>query len=284
MDTQFVVLQQKEVYEFLEGSGNNDLELFDGQLYGMPYLTGTELYNICNTFGVTDIPSGSRWTYVEALIKFAIENDRCDELLRYLFALARFKNLQGLPDMATVEKLHNRIVSSAVQRINQLIRLTRKELMLIKGHFYITDIGTQSTIMTSKVDSLTSSYVHGLIERCEADLVAGNYDSVVTKSRTMVEEILIQILEQNGEIPSSSGKIGELYNQVKTMRNMQQSSLFDNRVNGLLSGLEKIVQNIGEMRNENSDAHGVGRGRIRLKEKEARLIMNSAITFCEYIL
>ena len=65
---------------------------------------------------------------------------------------------------------------------------------------------------------------------------------------------------------------------------MQQNSEYDKRVNGLLSGLEKIVQNIGDMRNINSDAHGVGSNRIRIREKEARLVMNSAISFCEYLL
>ena len=186
--------------------------------------------------------------------------------------------------MDEIEELHDKIVVAAVQKINQIIRLTRKELMLINGHFYITDAGTRPVIQTPKVDALTTAYVRGLRERCEADLTAGNYDSVVTKSRTMMEEVLIQILEQAGETPSTSGKIRDLYNQVKNIRNMRQNSTFDNRVNGLLSGLEKIVQNIGDMRNINSDAHGVGSGRIGIREKEARLIMNSSITFCEYML
>lgn len=34
----------------------------------------------------------------------------------------------------------------------------------------------------------------------------------------------------------------------------------------------------------NSGAHGVGSKRIIIKECEVRLVMNSAVTFCEYIL
>lgn len=284
MDTAFKVLQQKEIYEFLEGSGDQELVIHKGQSYGLPYLSGTDLDNICRAFGVTESLGGSRWTYVEALVQYAIDNDRCDEMLSYLFALDKFKNLKEIQEMDEIEELHNKIVAAAVQKINQIIRLTRKELMLINGHFYITGAGTRPVIQTPKVDALTTAYVRGLRERCEADLTAGNYDSVVTKSRTMMEEVLIQILEQAGETPSTSGKIRDLYNQVKNIRNMRQNSTFDNRVNGLLSGLEKIVQNIGDMRNINSDAHGVGSGRIGIREKEARLIMNSSITFCEYML
>lgn len=284
MDKAFIVLQQKDIYEFLEGNGEQDLVTYNGQSYGLPYFSSSDLNNICRAFGVTDPLGGSRWTYVEALVQYAIDNDRCDEMLSYLFSLDKFKNLNDIQNMQEIEELHERIVVAAVQRINQIIRLTRKELVLINGHFYITDVGTRPVILAPKVNALTTSYVRGLRERCEADLTAGNYDSVVTKSRTMMEEVLIQILEQAGETPSTSGKVRDLYNQVKNIRNMQQRSTFDNRVNGLLSGLEKIVQNIGEMRNINSDAHGVGSSRIEIREKEARLILNSAITFCEYML
>lgn len=284
MDESFKALQQKEIYEFLEGSGDNPLITYNGQSYGMPYLSGTDLDSICRAFGVTAPLGGSRWTYVEALPQYAIDKERCDELLSYLFGLDKFKNLNDIQDMKTIEELHSKIVVAAVQKINQIIRLTRKELVLINGHFYITDAGTRLVIQTPKVDALTTAYVRGLRERCEADLTAGNYDSVVTKSRTLMEEVLIQILEQVGETPSTSGKIRDLYNQVKNLRGMQQSNSFDVRINGLLGGLEKIVQNIGDMRNINSDAHGVGSNRIGIREKEARLIMNSAIIFCEYLL
>lgn len=36
MDIAFKVLQQKEIYEFLEGSGDQDLVTYNGQSYGLP--------------------------------------------------------------------------------------------------------------------------------------------------------------------------------------------------------------------------------------------------------
>lgn len=128
------------------------------------------------------------------------------------------------------------------------------------------------------------SYVQGLRERCTEDFNSGNYDSVITKSRTVIEEVLIYILEQNQVEVESKGDINKIYNQVKGIYNMRQDKSYDGRVNSLLSGLEKIVQSVAEMRNINSDAHGVGSKRIHINEREARLVMNSTITFCEYIL
>ena len=127
-------------------------------------------------------------------------------------------------------------------------------------------------------------YIQGLSERCKADFAAGNYDSVITKSRTIIEEVLVYILELRKEPVNAKGDIGKLYNQVKNCLHMQQDKSYDGRINSLLFGLERIVESIGAMRNANSDAHGVGSSRIQVKEREARLAMNSAITFCEYIL
>ena len=99
-----------------------------------------------------------------------------------------------------------------------------------------------------------------------------------------MEETLIYYLEQHGETVTSKGDLIKLYGQVKSLRGMTQSSTYDTRVNDLLSGLEKIVNSIANMRNLNSDAHGAGSGRINIKEKEARLVMNSAINYCVYML
>lgn len=283
MDDAFKVLQRKDIYELLEGSSDFEIVASDGNRYGMPYLTANDLASICFKFGLSDV-FGSRWNIVEELIQYAIENDQCSELLLHFFSLSQFDNLNSIEDWDTIETTHTQIVKAAIDRINRLIRLNRKELVLIDGQFYICDLGDEIVVDSPKVDSIDVAYIRGLRERCETDFISGNFDSVITKSRTLIEETLIYILESNGVTPSESGKVRDLYNQVKTIRNMRQNSDFDNRVNGLLSGLERVVTNIGDMRNINSDSHGVGRRRIVINEKEARLVMNSAITFCEYIL
>lgn len=65
---------------------------------------------------------------------------------------------------------------------------------------------------------------------------------------------------------------------------MNQKNSYDKRVNALLGGLEKIVDSIAGLRNINSDAHGAGQNRIEIKKREAVLMINSTITYCEYIL
>ena len=282
-DDKFKVLQKKEIYELLEGNGSSFVK-HNGKEYGLPYYTATQLGELCLEFGVTDTVCGSRWCYIEALLDYAIENQRCDELFRFLFSENQFTNLQDIEDLKEVDAVYNQIVAEAIKYINHSIRLSRNELVYINGHFMIIESGKAPAIETPKLNVRSIPYVQGLRERCKDDFNSGNYDSVITKSRTTIEEILVQILEENSVEDIAKGDLNKLYNQVKNIYNMQQTSENDRRVNSLLSGLEKIVQSIAEMRNANSDAHGVGSRRITIRECEARLVMNSAITFCEYII
>ena len=104
------------------------------------------------------------------------------------------------------------------------------------------------------------------------------------KSRTLLEEVFCYVIEKKDETPSESGDIGKLYNQVKQLYNMHQNKDMDKRINGLLSGLEKILSAIAEMRNKNSDSHGIGAKRINIDEHHARLFVNSAMTMADFIL
>lgn len=116
------------------------------------------------------------------------------------------------------------------------------------------------------------------------DVNDGNYDSTITKSRTLLEEVFCYVIEKKGETPSESGDIGKLYNQVKQLYNMHQNKDIDKRINSLLSGLEKILSSIAEMRNENSDSHGIGAKRINIDEHHARLFVNSAMAMSDFVL
>ena len=65
---------------------------------------------------------------------------------------------------------------------------------------------------------------------------------------------------------------------------MHQNKDIDKRINMLLSGLEKIITSISQMRNKESDAHGVGSKRINISEHHARLLLNASILMSDFIL
>lgn len=282
MKSEFELLIRKDIIAILDGD-----ETFDGDpnsIYRMPYLKGTALCELSDAFGLHQEYGASRWVYLDNLLRYMTDQGRCDELLNYMFDLERFYQLESLSTMEEVEKTHQKICNTAIDRINAKLALGRHELQFVGGRFYLTNINQKVEVQAPQIIRVDLSYVRKLPERCNAELLQGNYDNVITKSRTLMEEVLVYVLEKKKQEVQSKGDIGKLYNQVKNLFDMHQSKDYDGRVNSLLSGLEKIVDSIGAMRNINSDAHGVGSTRINIREREARLAMNSAMTFCEYIL
>lgn len=282
MKDSFELLIRKDIIQILDG--DEKLGDVSDETFRMPYLKGTDLCQLSDMFGLHQEYGASRWTYLENLLRYMVERGRCDDLLCYMFDLERFNQLEGQGDSEEITKKHQEICRAAVNKINAKLILGRHELQFVGGHFYINETGKPVQVESPKMQIIDVPYIQGLSERCKADFAAGNYDSVITKSRTIIEEVLVYILELRKEPVNAKGDIGKLYNQVKNCLHMQQDKSYDGRINSLLFGLERIVESIGAMRNANSDAHGVGSSRIQVKEREARLAMNSAITFCEYIL
>lgn len=134
------------------------------------------------------------------------------------------------------------------------------------------------------IERSCNAYVRDLAERALRDVGNGEFDSALTKAKTLLEETFCHVLEGKGIIKNKNGDVNDLYNEVKKVCGMKQTPEYDKRVNELLSGLEKILKAISEMRNAQSDAHGVGRKRLRLKEHHARLFVNASLIMAEFIL
>jgi len=282
MINNYELLINKGIIAILDG----DEKLGDPEdaLFSMPYLTGHDLCNLSNTFGLHQDYGASRWTYLDNLLHFVIERGRCDELLCYMFDLKRFYQLEKLSNPTDIIKKYNEICHTAIERINSKLVFSDHELQFINGHFYLTEIGQKITVEAPHIQVIDIPYIRALPERCNNDFISGNYDSVITKAKTLIEEVMKYIIESRGEQANTKDDMGQLYNRVKTLLNMKQDQSYDGRVNSLLYGLERIVESINRMRNLSGDAHGLGSKRIQINEREARLVMNSAIAYCEYLL
>lgn len=289
----FSLLLNKDILVILEGDTEyGEYEPEDGISaikIKMPYLTGPNICEISSTFGYHQEYSWksgalSRWEYLSNLLKFCIENGKISELLAYLFNKNQFaKELRG-HTAEIIEKVHKHIIETVISQINGVLYLGGNELVVVGKRFIVKPIDKPITIDAPKMTTIDRSYIVELSQRAIKDIEDGNGDSAITKARTLLEEVFCYVIEKRGETPSDSGDIGKIYNQVKNLYGMQQSKDYDKRVNGLLSGLEKILSAIAEMRNTASDSHGVGSKRIKVSDYHARLFVNSATTMAEFIL
>lgn len=287
------MLREKGILSILDGDvdfGTLSVNGIDTDIkISMPYLSGPTLCDISNKFGlpVTYGWNGgaqSRWAYLDDLFAHCIENKRESDLLSFLFSKGQFvEKLRGqTPDV--IEYAYTQIVNTVIEQINGSLYFGGNELVQIGKTFVIRKIGTTVTVVTPSVKTIDRSYINDISDRAMKDVLDGNYDSAITKSRTLLEEVFCYVIERKGEEPSESGDIGKLYNQVKQLYNMHQSKDMDKRINGLLSGLEKILSAIAEMRNKGSDSHGVGAKRITIADHHARLFVNSAMTMADFVL
>lgn len=289
----FDLLRDKKILSILDGDSEFGFLKIEGKdsdiKISMPYLSGPALCDISNHFGLpaTYAWNGggqSRWAYLDDLMKYCIKNSRGSDLLAYLFSKSQFVDkLQGhTPEV--IKYAHAQIVDIVIKQINGILYFGGNELAVVGNIFVIQKIGETVTVAATTLKQIDRTYITSLTERALKDVVDGNYDSAITKSRTLLEEVFFYAIEKKGETPSESGDIGKLYNQVKQLYNMHQSKEMDKRINGLLSGLEKILSAISEMRNKGSDSHGVGAKRINIAAHHARLFVNAATTMADFVL
>ncbi len=293
LDNKFELLRIKSILAILDGDtdfGELNIDDNDRKIrIAMPYLSGPMICELSTKFGFSQSygwngGAKSRWDYLDSLLKYSIDNGRESELLGLLFSKSQFANtLKGLPSTA-IESTYNQILKSVIDGINGELYFGGNELVQVGNIFVIKEIGKTITVATPVVKQIDRDYISDLSNRAMEDVENEHYDSAITKSRTLIEEVFCYVIEKKNETPSESGDIGKLYKQVKDLYNMHADKNIDVRINTLLSGLEKILSSISEMRNKDSDSHGVGSKRINISEHHARLFVNSAMTMADFIL
>ena len=280
----FELLRNRKIIDVLIG----DTRVY--QEYCMPYYSGPQLCELSTSFGLPQSYSWgggcmSRWQYMDELLVHTNSIGKTNNLLAYLFDFARFASLDLKGNIEQIRAIHSAIVTEALKVINGNLVFSGYELVVLHNQFLLKKTGEDVVVEAPRVKIVTYQYIQDLPERIKDDLKNKDFDSVVTKSRTLLEEVFIYIIEKSTkERYSSKGNIQSIYAEVKDLINMRQQNDWDKRVNDMIGGINKIIDAIGSMRNMNSDAHGAGVGRITIKEREARMIASSAIMVAEYVL
>ena len=291
--SKYELLREKNILAILDGDTDFGFLEINGEnsniKVSMPYLSGPMLCDMSNKFGlpVTYAWNGgaqSRWAYMDDLLAHCIQNGHESDLLSFLFSKGQFTEKLRGQTPETIDYAYSHIVKAIINQINGILYFSGNELVQTGSVFVIQKIGTTISVAAPSVTAIDRRYITDISERAMKDISDGNYDSAITKSRTLVEEVFCYVIEKKGVEPSESGDMGKLCNQVKQIYNMHQDKDVDKRINGLLSGLEKILSAIAEMRNKASDSHGVGAKRINISDYHARLFVNSAMTMADFVL
>lgn len=290
----FELLKTKEIIAILDGDTKyNEYELESGStvLVAMPYLSGPDLCGVSTLFGLPMSYSWgkgaanlSRWQYLDNLMEHCMKENRCSDLLAYLFGKEQFSKMLSGHGADEIESAYAHITHEIIQKINGILYFGGNQLSVLGNQFIVKPIGNKVAVQAPQIKSIDREYIKSISNRAMQDVEQQNFDSAITKSRTLLEETFCYVIEKKEDTPSDSGDMAKLYKQVRTLYNMHTDVNTDKRINTLLSGLNSIVSAIAEMRNKDSDAHGVGATRIAIDEHHARLFVNSAMTMADFIL
>lgn len=303
----FTILNIREILDFLIGDyiipdeefkigSDSTVDIFSSSIcaitptISLPYLSGNQIKELYPRFNLEypEYKDGtpSRWCMMKNFITRLDKIGRVNELLAFLFSKHRFQQeLNKFKTIEDFEQHYKKILDMGIEYINKQLYISQKKIQIINGNFVITNRNDNSlSIEVNQISKINSDYVKLLPERIKLDLANRDFDSVINKCRTLIEEVLCFIIEQKHEVPVDSGNIEQLHAQCKKLLKMNCDSSQDQRIKQLLSGLKSIIVPISSLRNIGSDAHGVGSKRINIGEREAILISNATQTYCEYYL
>lgn len=258
----------------------------------MPYMSGKDICDFANLLGLNIIyneEKSSRKEYMERVLDYSIKNSLINRFFKELFELKRFRKVcseisthYGMDEMA----IYWNTIYEFMNSINKILLYSKCyiEYNLENFNFSLIDNDKQIVLCTETIENIDNNYIKKLQEQALDVIKSGDYNSAITKSRTMLEEVLIYGIEEKGLEVDAKGNIIKLYNQFKSNYNLNISSGLDNRVNDLISGFNKIVDSVARMRDLNSDSHGAGTRRIAIDHNVAVLYVNSAVTLSNFFL
>lgn len=242
-----------------------------------------------------------RKDYFEAALSYAEEYNLTQELFNYFFHKRYI--LKGIEDFnisneaslkekrIEINNAWNKIVKKAIGYLNNILLIDNYEsyydFQNNRISFYEIN-SNHSFIIENHI--MNFSQLNELYINAKNSLKVKDYDSVITKSRTILEYTFLYILRKENISIKENGKLRRYRTEVNKVLglNPDGENWKDNKekfksILELVSGLNKIIDAIATMRDNYSDAHANLKKFIN-REAESELVLNSSITISLYYL
>ena len=287
----WTLLKKRKIIDLFIGDNSIKNYMFEEQK--MPYMSGIEICEFSNKLGFLQNYNEeklSRWQFMDKLLDYIIANNKINLFFKELLDIKRFEKLAddfcGYGFGSSIQEKYWDIINNLFQAINKYLTFDKCyiDYNLQTYQFSLVDFENNIELVASKIEEIDSLYIKRIANEAYNAIKNIDYESAMTKSRTLVEEVLIKGIEKKNIEPSEKGNINTLYNQFKTLYKMHINDDMDIRIKTLLSGFEKILTAISQMRDKNSDSHGVGDKRLELNESIAELFVNSSVTFSNFLI
>lgn len=217
-------LASKEIVELF--LGDKEINMYIDEVYvrySMPNLTHSDINSLAPTFGINNIDTVNTYNRTDKmswLIKQCYDLNKENKLLEYFLDKKRYisNNREDFyvyePD--ELEEKINKEIIAYLNYINTFLYYCDKKLISISNKYKVIEI-VEDVQAINDIDShISLEYVRKFPFRLKDNLDSGNYDTVITQSRTLIEEVYIHILEYSDEdYKSAKGNLKRLNSMVK---------------------------------------------------------------------
>lgn len=108
--------------------------------------------------------------------------------------------------------------------------------------------------------------------------------AAVTAACSLLESLFKVILEEEGVPMPTKQTVKPLWSVVQNTLSLSPSTIADDDIRRILSGLTSIVDGIGALRTHAGSAHGHGSQTHKLEPRQARLTVHAAHTLCLFVI
>ncbi len=108
--------------------------------------------------------------------------------------------------------------------------------------------------------------------------------AAVTAACSLLESLFKVVLEEEGVPMPTKQTIKPLWSAVQNTLSLSPSTIADDDIRRILSGLTSIVDGIGALRTHAGSAHGHGSQTGKLEPRQARLTVHAAHTLCLFVI
>lgn len=295
MNSNFKILLDKEIIKILIGDTKlKSFTICEEKL--MPYLSGPQLCKISTKFGIPEVyeynsknnPPKSRSIYMINMINHCIDKGTINKLLQFMFGKEQFNDLNKSNNISLMANEYNERIYKTIDEINKILYIKNYYLSYDGNSFKLkrNDENEKIEVQPLDINIKDIDYVKRKLEECSEELSHGRFDNVITYCRTILEEILIDILEREGtpakDIPR--GDILKQYKLVASLLNINTDITLDENINRISQSLFTIVNTIAELRNSQSSSHGVGSRREILNQEYTTLVFNVTKAILDFVM
>ncbi|WP_339374394.1 abortive infection family protein [Picosynechococcus sp. PCC 8807] len=136
-----------------------------------------------------------------------------------------------------------------------------------------------STILTSFDGQNIHAAWEKALERRNTDP-----EAAITMARTLIESVCKHILDEANVDYNNQDELPQLYKKTAKQLQMAPQDYQEHTFKQIFSGCHSVIQGLGTLRNQLSDAHGIGKKAIKPSNRHAELAVNLAGSMAAFLI